>query len=87
MVPGSAREPRPESLFQAIGVPGQIVIHHQVSALKIDTLARCVGGEKDLYLGIVLEGLLSLHAILAAQGYFAGSCRRTIPLARGTSRV
>ena len=42
-----------EALFDAIGVPRQIVIDHQVSTLKVDALARGVSGGQDLDFRIV----------------------------------
>jgi CheY-like chemotaxis protein len=54
-----------ETLFKSVGIPRQIVIHHQVSTLKIDAFACGVGGQQHLHLGVVLEGLLRLHALLA----------------------
>ena len=34
-----------EALFQAVGVPGQVVVDHEVGALEVDALAGGVGGE------------------------------------------
>ena len=55
-----------EALLQAVRVPGQVVVHHQVRALQIDTFAGRVGGEQHLDLRVVAEGFLSLEPILAA---------------------
>ena len=55
-----------EALLEAVGVPGQVVVDHQVGALEVDALAGGVGGQQDLHLGIVPEGFLRLHALLAA---------------------
>jgi hypothetical protein len=44
-----------EALLQAVGIPGQVVVHHQVRALQVDTLAG-IGGQQDLHPGIVPEG-------------------------------
>ena len=55
-----------EALLDAVGVPRQVVVHHQVGALQVDALAGRVGGQQHLHLGVVLEGLLRLHALLAA---------------------
>ena len=55
-----------EALLDAVGVPGQVVVHHQVGALEVDALAGGVGGQQHLHLGVVLERLLRLHALLAA---------------------
>ena len=55
-----------EALLDPVGVPRQVVVDHQVGALKIDALAGSVRGKQHLYLRVVLERLLRLHALLAA---------------------
>jgi hypothetical protein len=54
-----------ETLLQAVRIPWQVVVHHKVGALEIDTLASCVGGKQNLNFGIVPERLLCLHPLLA----------------------
>ena len=54
-----------EPLLEAIGIPRQIVIDHQMRALEVDALPRRVGGEQHLHFGIVLERLLSLEPFFA----------------------
>ena len=56
----------PEALLQAVRVPGQVVVHHQVGALQIDAFAGRVGGEQHLDLRVVAEGFLGLEPLLAA---------------------
>ena len=56
-----------EALFQAVGVPGQVVVDHEVGALEVDALAGGVGGEQDLDGDVVEEALLGLAAVLATQ--------------------
>ncbi len=55
-----------EPLLEAVRVPRQIVVHHQVRALEVDAFAGGVGRQQHLDLGIVPEGLLRLHPLLAA---------------------
>ena len=55
-----------EALLEAVGVPGQVVVDHQVRALEVDALARGVGGQQDLHFRVVLERLLRLHPLFAA---------------------
>src|SRR5579884_2665858 len=55
-----------KALLQPVGVPGQVVIHHEVSALQIDALARSVGGDQDLDFLVVPEGFLSLAPVFTA---------------------
>ena len=54
-----------ETLFQTIRIPWQVVVHHEVGALEIDTFAGCVGGKQNLDFRIVPERLLRLHPLLA----------------------
>jgi hypothetical protein len=56
-----------ETLLEPIRIPGQIVIDHQVGALKVDALAGRIGRQQHPHFGIVPEGFLRLHALLAAQ--------------------
>jgi hypothetical protein len=53
----------PEPLLDAIRVPGQIVVHHQVGALQVDPFARRVGRQQDFYIGVVPESLLRIHPV------------------------
>ena len=55
-----------EALLEAVGIPRQVVVDHQVRALEVDALARGIRGEQHLHLGVVLERLLRVQAILAA---------------------
>ena len=55
-----------EPLLEAVGVPRQVVVDHQVGPLEVDALARGVGGEQHPHLRVVLERLLRLHPLLAA---------------------
>ena len=55
-----------EALFQPVGVPGQVVVDHEVGALEVDALPRRIGGQQHLDLRIVLEGPLNPEALLAA---------------------
>ena len=66
-----------EPLLQAVGVPRQVVVHHQVGALQVDTLARCVGGEQYLHVWIVPKRLLGLQALLTAHAVDDDNCLLT----------
>src|ERR1035441_10377344 len=44
-----------EALFDAIGVPRQVVIDHQMGPLEIDALAGCVGGDENLHILVLRE--------------------------------
>ena len=51
-----------EALLEAVGVPGQVVVHHEMGALEVDPLAGRVGSEQQLRLRVVQERLLRLAA-------------------------
>ncbi len=38
----------PHALFEPVGVPGNVVVDHQVTELEVDALACCLGGDADL---------------------------------------
>ena len=54
-----------ESLLKPVGIPGQVVVHHQVRALKVDALTSSIGGEQHLDFRVVQEALLRLATVLA----------------------
>ena len=51
-----------KALFQPVGIPRKVIVHHQVRPLEIDALASGVGCNEDDHLGVVIEGLLDLIA-------------------------
>ena len=55
-----------KTLLNPVRIPRKIIVNHQMGALKIDPLARGVGGNEHLHIRIMLEGLLRLHAFIAA---------------------
>ena len=55
-----------EPLLQSVGVPGQVVVHHQVGALQVDAFAGRIRGEQHLHVRVVAEGCLGLASVLAA---------------------
>ena len=44
-----------ESLLQAVWIPSQVVVHHQVRVLQIDAFAGSVGRKKDAHIWIGAE--------------------------------
>jgi hypothetical protein len=56
-----------EPLLDAIGVPRQVVVDHEVGALEIDPLPCRVGRDEDHDRRVVLEGALSSPALVARQ--------------------
>ena len=55
----------PETLFQAVRVPGQVVVDHQVGALEVHSLPGGVVRHHDDHLGVVHERLDRLPPRLA----------------------
>jgi hypothetical protein len=60
----------PEALLQPVGVPGQVVVDHEVGALEVDALAGGIGGDQHVDRGVVRKASWALLAVLAAH------CRR-----------
>ena len=54
-----------KALFDPVRIPGQVVVDHQVGALKVNAFAGGVRGHKHLHLRVVLERLLRLHTFFA----------------------
>src|SRR5579884_3121477 len=57
----------PETLLQAVGVPGQVVVDHQVGALQVDALSGGIGRHQNLHLRVLRKGLLRPETLLAVQ--------------------
>ena len=55
-----------KALLQPVGIPGQIVVDHQVGALQVDAFASSVGGDENLHLWIMAKGFLHLHTLFTA---------------------
>jgi hypothetical protein len=54
-----------EALLQAVGVPRQVVVDHQVGVLQVHAFAGRVGGQQHPHGGVVAEQLLHLAALFA----------------------
>ena len=55
----------PEPLLDAVRIPRQVVVDHQVGALEVDALSRRVRRQQHLHIGVALERLLRLQPVLA----------------------
>ena len=55
-----------ESLLDTIGIPGQVIVHHQVRTLQIDSFAGRISRKQYLNFRIVPKTLLRIHAVFAA---------------------
>jgi len=56
----------PEPLLDTVGIPWQIIIYHQMSALQVDPFASSIGRQKDLHFRVVPERLLLFHSFFPA---------------------
>ena len=54
-----------EALLQAVRVPGQVVVDHQVGVLQVHTFAGRVGGDEHARRRVVAEQLLHLATLFA----------------------
>ena len=61
-----------EALLDAVGVPRQVVVDHQVRGLQVQALAGGVGGEQDLAVAVLGELLGDLAALPAADAAVDG---------------
>ncbi|GBD06134.1 hypothetical protein HRbin20_01736 [bacterium HR20] len=57
-----------KALFDTVGVPGQVVVDHEVCALEIDAFAGSIGCHEHAYLRIVEKGLLCFAPVFTAHG-------------------
>jgi len=55
----------PEPLFKAVGIPRQIVVHHQICTLQIDAFTGGVGGNQHADFGVGTEKRLRFQAFVA----------------------
>ena len=46
-----------ETLFDLVGIPGQVVVDHQVAALKVHTFSGCVVGNQHQHVAVLHEPL------------------------------
>ena len=54
-----------KALLQSVGVPGQVVVHHQVCPLQVHALPGCIVGQQHHHLRVVHEGMHDLAASIA----------------------
>ena len=59
-----------EALFEAVRIPRQVVVDHQVGVLKVHAFAGGVGGDEDADVGVGAEERLE------PCGVRRGACRR-----------
>ena len=55
----------PKALLQPVGVPGQVVVDHQVRPLQVDALGGGIGRQQEGDVGVVAETVLGGAAFLS----------------------
>ena len=65
-----------EALFKAVGIPGQVIVDHQMGALEVDAFSCRIRGQQNLDLRVVPEGFLDLEALFPANAPMNGDHRR-----------
>jgi len=58
----------PEALLEAVGVPGQVVVDHQVGVLQVHALPGRVGGDQHAHPRVGAEERLDAAALVAVRG-------------------
>ena len=56
-----------EALLDAVGIPGQVVIHHEMRPLQVDPLARGVGRDQNANVRVLQERFLGISPLLARE--------------------
>ena len=59
-----------EALFEAVRIPRQVVVDHQVGVLEVHAFAGGIGGDQDADVGVGAEQRLDVG------GVRRGACRR-----------
>ena len=54
-----------EALFEAVWIPRQVVVHHQVGVLKVDAFAGGIGGDENANFGVGTKNRLNAAALIA----------------------
>src|SRR5438128_7981510 len=62
----------PETLLNTVGIPGQVIVDHEVSTLQVDAFACRVGGHQDLYILVLAKGFLGPGSLFPAQAAMNG---------------
>ena len=53
-----------KALFEAVGVPGEVVVDHQVGTLEVDAFAGGIGSDEDADFFVLLEEFFHFAAVL-----------------------
>ena len=61
-----------EALFEAVRIPRQVVVHHQVGVLKIDAFTGGIGGDENADFGVGAKERLNAAALVAVRAAVDG---------------
>ena len=59
-------------LLHAVGIPGQVVIDHEVGVLQVHAFASGIGGQQYHHIGVVAKGFLHLAPVIAVDAAVDG---------------
>ena len=82
-----------KTLFQSIGIPRQVVVYHQMRALKVDAFASSIRSDQDAHADILLEELfyfspfITEHSAVDGNNSFAISEQGTNLFGKVVERV
>ena len=54
-----------KSLFQPVGIPGKVIVDHQVGTLQVDTFTSRIGSNQDAHIFVLLEKFLHFAALIS----------------------
>ena len=63
----------PEALFEAVRIPRQVVIDHEIGVLEVHAFTGSIGGEKDTDFGVGTEQGLAFPAFVAVRAAVNGN--------------
>ena len=61
-----------ETLFEAVWVPRQVVVHHQVGVLEVNAFTGGIGRNKNAYFGVGTKDRLNAAALIAMRAAVDG---------------
>ena len=71
-----------ETLLQPIGVPGQVIVNHQMRPLKVDAFTRSIRGDQNANAHILLEKLFCLSPFVTEHTTMDGHNSLIVPKQR-----
>ena len=74
-----------KTLFQSIGIPRQVVVYHQMRALKVDAFASSIRSDQDAHPDILLEELFCFSPFITEHSAVDGNNSIVIPEDDGNS--